>query len=65
MSVKATITSLEPEGSQARLSVEVVTVGSETEEGTKRVLGPGQSVTVEVSTGQFVMVDATDKEPTQ
>jgi hypothetical protein len=62
VAVKAKIVNDEPEGSQVNLSVEVVTVGVNAGEGTKHLLAPQQSVSVEVSKGQFVMVDTTEKE---
>lgn len=61
MTTRSTIRNAEPAGSDKRLTVEVVSVGDPTEIKQRRhVLQAGEEVTVEVSAGQFVMMD--DKE---
>ena len=62
MSVRATIRNDEPEGSPAKLAVTVVTVGNAEAQESKHLLAPGDSVSVEVNDGQFLMVDETEKD---
>lgn len=60
MDIKATIRNDEPEGSTAQLKLTVVTVGAVDVQDRHELLAPGQSTTVVVKPGQFVMLD--DKE---
>lgn len=52
----------EPEGSQAVLSVTVVTVGRSDVEEVRHRLAAQAEVAVDVDAGQFLMVDEQDKE---
>jgi hypothetical protein len=55
--MQTTIRNDDTEGSTKRLSVVVVTVGDLQDNEVRHVLKPGDSVTVQVRAGQFVMVD--------
>lgn len=55
--MQTTIRNDDAEGSQKSLSVVVVTVGPQQDSEVRHLLKPGDSVTVEVRAGQFVMVD--------
>ncbi|HEY9105222.1 MAG TPA: hypothetical protein VIN58_00995 [Roseateles sp.] len=55
--MQTTIRNDAPQGSGECLSVVVVTVGDQQDNEARHVLKPGDSVTVEVRGGQFVMVD--------
>jgi hypothetical protein len=60
MTISVTIKHNEPAGSTTRLTVEVVTVGNLEEASVKHVLAPQEAIEVQVSTGQFLMVDESD-----
>ncbi|MFG6462261.1 hypothetical protein ACG04Q_11835 [Roseateles sp. DXS20W] len=55
--MKTTIKNEDAEGSTKCLSVMVVTVGDLSNKEVRHALKPGESVTVDVAAGQFVMVD--------
>jgi len=55
--MQTTIRNDDAEGSTKSLSVVVVTVGDLANREVRHLLKPGESVTVQVEGGQFVMVD--------
>lgn len=64
MSISVTIKNDEPQGGAQKLAVTVVTVGQLDTAEEKHLLGAQGSVTLALQSGQFVMVDETDKEGT-
>lgn len=61
MTTRVKITHDEPESTQ-KLAVTLVEVGKLDDNGQKQVLAPGESCTVDVRSGQFLMVDETDSQ---